>query len=99
MKNFRQSSKVFVEIFMIPKIKSVVPQKNFILDVLFNDGTSVHYDLNEDIDKLPNYKDLKEIDGLYQNVKLDESRTCIYWNDYIDLPSDILYEYGKKQKS
>lgn len=84
---------------MIPKIKSVVPQKKFILDVLFDDGINVHYDLNEDIDNLPNYSDLKKIDGLYKNVKLDESRTCIYWNDHIDLPSDILYEYGEKQKS
>lgn len=84
---------------MIPKIKSVVPQKKFILDVLFDDGISVHYDLNEDIDNLPNYSDLKKIDGLYQNVKVDKSRSCIYWNDYIDLPSDILYEYGEKQKS
>lgn len=79
---------------MIPKIKSVIPQKGYILLVNFMDGKSVSYDLSEDINTLPGYSDLKNIDGLYQNVQIDESRTCIFWNDYIDLPSDMIYEYG-----
>ena len=29
-----------------------------------------------------------------ENAQLDTSRTCIYWNDRIDLPSDAIYEYG-----
>ena len=29
-----------------------------------------------------------------RQVKIDKSRTCVYWNDRIDLPSDTLYEYG-----
>lgn len=37
---------------------------------------------------------LKFIDGLFDQVQLDESRTCIFWNEYIDLASDTLYEYG-----
>ena len=39
---------------------------------------------------------LKTVTGLFDQVQLDASRTCIYWNDEIDLPSDILYEYGKQ---
>ena len=26
---------------------------------------------------------------------MDQSRTCVYWNDEINLLSDTLYEYGK----
>lgn len=26
--------------------------------------------------------------------RLPESRTCVYWNSEIDLPSDAIYEYG-----
>jgi len=33
--------------------------------------------------------------GLWKQFSLDESRTCVYWNDRIDLPSDSIYEYGK----
>ena len=30
-----------------------------------------------------------------KQVQLDESRTCVFWSEDIDLPSDTLYEYGK----
>jgi hypothetical protein len=80
---------------MIPKIKAVVPLENFQLHVSFDDGRNVIYDVNEDINTLQNYNLLKEIDYLFQQVKLDPSSTCIFWNDEIDLPSDTIYEYGK----
>ncbi|MBQ1971192.1 MAG: DUF2442 domain-containing protein [Treponema sp.] len=81
---------------MIPRVKSVIPMENYILDVVFDDNVRVHYDMKEDISSLPGYDDLRNIQGLYQNVQLDLSRTCIYWNEYIDLPSDTIYEYGNK---
>ena len=81
---------------MISKVKSVIPMENYILDVVFDDNVRVHYDMKEDISSLLGYDDLRNIQGLYQNVQLDLSRTCIYWNEYIDLPSDTIYEYGNK---
>ena len=81
---------------MIPRVKSVIPMENYILDVVFDDNVRVYYDMKEDISSLPGYDDLRNIQGLYQNVQLDLSRTCIYWNEYIDLPSDTIYEYGNK---
>lgn len=80
---------------MIYRIKKVVPEKNFTLMVEFDDGRSVTYVMTEDINSLPGYSDLKSIYGLFDNVHLDGSRTCVYWNDYIDLPSDEIYQYGK----
>lgn len=80
---------------MIVRIKSVEPLDNFVLHVTFDDSKTVEYDMNEDIDTLPEYDSLKRVTGLWKQVKLDQSRTCIYWNDVIDLPSDVLYEYGK----
>lgn len=81
---------------MIPRIKKIIPKEKYILEVSFDDGKNVCYDLNDDIEQLPGYLDLKRITGLYEAVQLDESRTCIFWNDYIDLPSDTIYEYGKE---
>lgn len=81
---------------MIVRIKSIKPLENYILQVHFDNDRSVEYDMNEDIDTLPGYSDLKNISGLWSQVQLDESRTCIFWNDSIDLPSDTLYEYGKE---
>jgi len=80
---------------MIPRIKSVKPMKNYMLEVDFDDGKKVLYDVNDDIATLPGYEDLKNIYGLFEQVQLDESRTCVFWNDDIDLPSDAIYEYGK----
>lgn len=81
---------------MIPRIKSVKPQKNYMLQVIFDDGKVCLYDVKEDINSIEQYKDLEKIHGLFEQVQLDESRTCVFWNDYIDLPSDAIYEYGKE---
>lgn len=81
---------------MIPRIKSVKPMDEYVLQVVFDDGKSVLYDVKEDIDTLPGYSDLKNIQGLFAQVQLDESRTCLFWNEDIDLPSDTIYEYGKE---
>ena len=80
---------------MIPRINKIVPREKYILEVGFEDGKNVIYDLSDDIEQLPGYIDLKNITGLYESAQLDESRTCVFWNDYIDLPSDTIYEYGK----
>ncbi len=53
------------------------------------------YDVKDDMGQIESYRDLATIHGLFNQVQLDSSRTCVYWNDEIDLPSDTLYEYGK----
>lgn len=79
---------------MIARIKSVEPLDDYKLAVVFDDNKAVEYDMREDIKELPGYSDLETIHGLWQQVQLDESRTCVFWNDYIDLPSDTIYECG-----
>lgn len=80
---------------MIRRIRKVQPMPDFMLDVLFDDGKHILYDVKEDMRDIPNYRLLREVCGLFQQVQLDESRTCIYWNEEIDLPSDSIYEYGR----
>lgn len=79
---------------MIPRIKAISARANYTLDVLFDDGKHVIYDVKDDIEMIKQYKALREKEGLFEEVKLDESRTCVYWSDEIDLPSDTIYEYG-----
>lgn len=80
---------------MIPRIKSISTAENYKLFVSFDDGRKVCYDVSDDIATLPAFSDLKTEFGLFNNVQLDASRTCVYWSDTIDLPSDTIYEYGK----
>lgn len=84
---------------MIPRIKHLEPLENYCLFVVFDDGKSVLYDVKEDMRDIPSYRTLMTIHGLFQQVQLDSSRTCVFWNDEIDLPSDAIYEYGKSCES
>ncbi len=84
---------------MIKRIKSLTASDQFHLLVTFDDGKLVEYDVSEDIDALPGYSILKTVPGLFSQVCLDESRTCVSWAGNIDLPSDIIYEYGKPLKT
>ena len=79
---------------MIPRIKSYKPLEDYQLLVIFDDGKRVLYNVADDIATLPDFAELKTEYGLFTNPQLDKSRTCIYWNDRIDLPSDTLYQYG-----
>ena len=79
---------------MIRKIISIQPMPDYLLRVTFDDGKHVLYDMKEDTG-LPGYSALRDVPGLFQRVQIDKSRTCVFWNDEIDLPSDTIYEYGQ----
>lgn len=80
---------------VLPKIRDIKTIKDYSIIVTFEDGKTVLYYLEEDIRTSDDFKCLTAICGLFQQVKIDESITCIYWNDRIDLPSDTLLECGK----
>ena len=82
---------------MIPRIKELFPMRDFLLRVVFDDGKTVLYDVKEDMEQIEGYRDLRSITGLFNQVQLDQSRTCVFWNEEIDLPSDTIYEYGAVQ--
>lgn len=83
---------------MIPRIKQLEPLSDYFLRVVFDDGKVVLYDVKEDMRDILGYAVLRMTYGLFGQAQLDESRTCIFWNDEIDLPSDAVYEYGKAVK-
>lgn len=83
---------------MIPRIKNISPLYNYRLSVEFDDGRKVIYDVLEDIGTIPSFAALKTTFGLFNQVQLDTSRTCVYWNDEIDLASDTIYEYGVEEE-
>lgn len=79
---------------MVQRISAITPLPGYMLSVLFDDGRRVLYDVKNDIKQLPGYRPLEDVAGLFEQVQLDESRTCVFWNDEIDLPSHAIYEYG-----
>ena len=81
---------------MIRRIEAVEALADLTLRVRFDDGKVVLYDVGEDVRDIPSYSPLATMTGLFQQVRLDSSRTCVFWNDEIDLPSDAIYDYGKE---
>jgi len=79
---------------MFPRIKKVEPLSDFRLYIEFDEGEPVIYNVEEDIETIPDFQILKTEAGLFKNFQVDESRTCLYWSDRVDLPSDTLQEYG-----
>jgi len=79
---------------MIPRISKLTAMDNYTLYVEFDDGHKVIYDVMDDINTIPSYRALVEVCGLFKQAQLDTSRTCVYWNDEIDLASDCIYKYG-----
>ena len=62
---------------MIPRIREVKPLQDYCLCISFDDGKTVLYDVKEDIEQIESYRDLRSIHGLFEQVRLDESRTCV----------------------
>mgnify|MGYP000324794086 CR=1 len=54
---------------MIHKIKSLTPIDGFVLQVVFDDGKNVLYNVEEDIESIPSYQDLKKIRGLFKQAQ------------------------------
>lgn len=79
---------------VIERISSIKPLPDYMLEVAFDDGKRVIYDVKEDM-HLPGYSALRDVFGLFAQVQLDESRTCVFWNEDIDLPSHAIYEFGR----
>ena len=46
----------------------------------------------EGIEQILQFEDLRAINGLFEQVQINESRTGVSWSDMIDLPSDAIYE-------
>ena len=81
---------------MFHKNKAVSPLENYMLIVSFVDGSAKIYDMNELISTNENYKDLKNVVGLFTQATVDVGGYGVSWNDDIDIACDELWENGKE---
>ncbi|MBO4292773.1 MAG: DUF2442 domain-containing protein [Clostridia bacterium] len=83
---------------MFHKVKSVKIVSKFILEVTFEKDIIKYYDVSNVFDKWEVFKNLKNIDGLFEQVKVDQGGYGISWNDDIDLECEELWENGKDKR-
>ncbi len=79
---------------MFHKVKKVEPLDNYKILVTFEDGTTKVYDVNILFDKFVIFNQLKLVQGLFEQVKVDTGGYGIYWNDDIDLSCNELWDNG-----
>ena len=77
---------------MFHKVKEVKPLENYILEVTFQDNTKKYYDVSKLFRKWEIFQSLRTINGLFEQVKVDNGGYGISWNDEIDLSCNELWE-------
>ncbi len=80
---------------MFYKVKSVKPLSNFILEIIFENNEIKYYDIKPLFEKWLVFKNLKNIQGLFEQVKVDVGGYGISWNDELDLSCNELYFNSK----
>lgn len=79
---------------MFHRIKAIKPVKNYILFVTFINGINKTYDIEPLFSEIEAFNALKDIPGLFEQVKVDIGGYGISWNDEIDLACDELWDNG-----
>ena len=79
---------------MFHTIKSVQPLENYILLITFKDGATKIYDVKILFEEIDAFNDLKNMKGLFEQVKVDVGGYGISWNDEIDLACEELWNNG-----
>lgn len=80
---------------MFHKVKSVTPMQDMALLVHFAEGQAKRYDVKPLLDRLPPFRDLEDIHGLFEQVRVDAGGYGVSWNDDLDLSCDELWEHGQ----
>ena len=80
---------------MFHKVKEVIPLENYKLEVIFQDNSIKYYNISKLFEKYAVFKKLKEIKGLYKQVKVDIGGYGVSWNDEIDISCNELWENGE----
>ena len=79
---------------MFAKISCVATLPDYVLLVGFTSGEYKQFDLKPLIEKYAPFKSLKEVVGLYEQVKIDVGGYGLVWNDDLDIAADGIYEKG-----
>ena len=79
---------------MFNRITKIFPKPDYLLHAIFMDGTQKLYDVKPLMSEIPDFEDLRQIEGLFEQVRVDVGGYGIVWNSRLDLSSDEIYENG-----
>ena len=79
---------------MFQKITSLATLPDYVLLVGFSSGEFKQFDLKSLMNKYPPFAALKNVNGLYEQAKIDAGGYGIVWNDDLDISAEGIYEKG-----
>lgn len=79
---------------MFHKITSLATLPDYVLLVGFSSGEFKQFDLKSLMNKYPPFAALKNVNGLYEQAKIDAGGYGIVWNDDLDISAEGIYEKG-----
>jgi hypothetical protein len=79
---------------MFHRVRGVKPLKGYKLHVSFTNNEERIYDVNPLFVKWDSFNSLKQVENLFNQVKVDNGGYGISWNDSLDLACDELYYNG-----
>lgn len=79
---------------MFYRVKEVKPLKPYELLVSFVTGEQKRYDVAQLCDRWEAFRPLMDVQGLFEQVKVDRGGYGISWNDDIDLSCNELWSNG-----
>ena len=80
---------------MFNKVKSVQSLPDYHLLVQFENGKKKMYNVQPLLNKWDVFKGLSNVQGLFEQVKVDAGGYGISWNDDIDLSCNELWNNGE----
>ena len=80
------------------KITQVNALPGFLLLADFSDGSQTCYNVSGLFERIPAFRDLRDITGLFALVKVDAGGYGVSWNDDLDLSADEIYNGGMQTR-
>ena len=80
---------------MLMRAISICFKKDVTLEVTFQDGAVVRYDMSRLFSKYPQLEELRRDRNLFLNGHLDTGGNGIIWNDELDIDATSIYECGE----
>ena len=77
------------------RVKNITALPDKILLAEFYDGSVKKYDVKPLMQKIPAFKMLDYVNGLFETVQVDSRGYGIMWNDELDLDCNELYCNGE----
>lgn len=69
--------------------------EDVIVEVTFQDGKIIRYDMSKMFSKYPQLEELRKNRELFENGHLDQGGYGIIWNDELDFSASSIYENGE----